>query len=97
MNELENRQGITYCRNGRAITGRLHDELVMMDPEQGKYFSLNPVATRIWDLLEVPMGLGEITAALMNEYEVGEDQCRAEVKEYLGEMTKLDLIAIVDS
>ena len=44
-----------YVRNSKTISGRLHDEMVMMDIEQGKYFSLNPVATRIWDLLESPL------------------------------------------
>ena len=47
-----------YIRNSRTISGRLHDELVMMDMEKGKYFSLNPVATRIWDLLEKPLDIG---------------------------------------
>jgi len=41
-----------YTRNNDTIQGRLNDELVMMDIEKGKYFSLNPVATHIWDLLE---------------------------------------------
>lgn len=81
-----------YTRNSRTITGRLHDELVMMDPVQGKYFSLNPVATRIWDLLEKPMDIDEICGILMEEYEVSENRCRDEVSGHLGEMLSLGLI-----
>jgi len=83
-----------YRRNSRTISGRLHDEMVMMDIEQGKYFSLNPVATRIWDLLENPMTPEEICGHLAEEYEVEMLQCRAEVGELVKEMERLGLVVI---
>lgn len=82
----------TYIRSSSAISGRLHDELVMMDPDRGKYFSLNPVATRIWDLLENPLSLDELCGALAVEYEVSMEQCINEVREYLEEMAGLGLV-----
>ena len=81
-----------YSRNSKTISGRLHDELVMMDLEQGKYFSLNPVATRVWDLLEKPMDSAEICSVLMDEYDVNTEQCVIEVEELLEEMEKLGLV-----
>jgi predicted RND superfamily exporter protein len=92
---MENRssdQRTKYTRNSRTISGRLHDELVMMDLEQGKYFSLNPVATRIWDLLEKEMTLDELCALLTEEYDVESNQCMDEVRELLEEMEKLGLV-----
>lgn len=80
-----------YIRNSKTISGRLHDELVMMDLDQGKYFSLNPVATRIWDLLEKPATADELCGLLLADYEVNEAQCRAEVEEHLTEMLQLGL------
>jgi hypothetical protein len=81
-----------YTRNNKTISGRLHDELVMMDIEKGKYFSLNPVATTIWELLEVPLDVNELCSLLMENYEVDIEQCRREVVEHLAEMGKLGLI-----
>lgn len=81
-----------FQRNNKTISGRLQDELVMMDIEKGKYFSLNPVATRIWDLLEKPLALDELCGLLMDEYEVEEEQCRSEVEELLTEMVKLGIV-----
>ena len=81
-----------YLRNSKTISGRLHDELVMMDIEKGKYFSLNPVATRIWELLENPLTIKELCSLLMDEYEINADQCKAEVEDHLKEMIKLGLI-----
>jgi len=89
-----NNQNTRYIRNSKTISGRLHDELVMMDIEQGKYFSLNPVATRIWDLLEKPYSLEDLCLALMDEYEVEIERCMVEVKEHLNMMVKMGLISL---
>ena len=83
---------IRYIRNSKTISGRIHDELVMMDIDQGKYFSLNPVATRIWELLDKLLLLDELCELLMEEYDVDEAQCKAEVEEHLIEMGRLGLI-----
>jgi hypothetical protein len=81
-----------YTRNNKTISGRLHDELVMMDLEQGKYFSLNPVATRIWDLLEQARDIDELCRFLTEEYDVDSGICAAEVETHIEEMVKLGLI-----
>jgi hypothetical protein len=81
-----------YIRNSQTLSGRLSDELVMMDINKGKYFSLNKVATRIWDLLENPLDLKELCEKLKFEYEVEDDLCQKEVKEHLAEMVKLGLV-----
>lgn len=84
--------GLRYRRNSRTISGRLHDEMVMMDLDQGKYFSLNPVATRIWDLLERELTIEELCALLREEYEVESHRCSEEVAGYLEEMARLGLV-----
>ena len=64
----------------------------MMDIDKGKYFSLNPVATRIWDLLVLPLTIDELCDRLMEEYEVDAEQCRTEVTEVINEMVKLGVV-----
>ena len=86
---------IKYKRKYDTITGSIQDELVMMDIKKGKYFTLNPVATRIWVLLDKPLDIDEICNQLLIEYEVDTDQCRQEVEELLSEMVKLELILVV--
>lgn len=81
-----------YIRNSKTISGRLHDELVMMDIDQGKYFSLNPVATRIWELLADSRDIEELCSVLTGEYDIEPEKCLQEVSEYIGEMIKLGLI-----
>ncbi|HSV89009.1 MAG TPA: PqqD family protein [Bacteroidales bacterium] len=82
----------TYLRNPEPITGSLHDHLVMLDIQKGKYFSLNPVAARIWEILENPHTLEEVCSKLLDEYDVSQEQCQQEVEEYLLEMKNLELV-----
>ncbi|MBE0675866.1 MAG: PqqD family protein [Bacteroidales bacterium] len=81
-----------YVRSNKTITGRLRDELVMMDMEQGKYFGLNSVAARIWEILEVPMDIEGLCQVLTDEYDVDADVCRHDVEEHLAEMEGLGLV-----
>jgi len=83
-----------YIRNSKTISGRLLDEMVMMDPDQGKYFSLNQSATAIWELLEKPLTADEICDVLSKEYQVDQGLCSKEVDEYLEQMMKLKLVVI---
>jgi len=83
-----------YRRNKDTISGQLDDQLVMMDIEKGQYFSLNPVSTRIWELLERSRTMEEICITLTREFEIEPGQCRAEVEEHLREMKELGLIYV---
>lgn len=82
-----------YYRNRNAIAGRIDNDLVMMDIDRGKYFSLNPVATRIWELLETPRELSEICLQLREEFDVEEARCHAETSACLSEMVDLGLLS----
>lgn len=81
-----------YVRNNKTISGRLHDEMVMMDIDQGKYFSLNQSATIIWEKLEEPLVVEELCNILSGEYDVEPEQCAMEVEEHLAEMVRLGLV-----
>ncbi|AXE20520.1 PqqD family protein [Runella rosea] len=84
-----------FIRKNETISGQLNDDLVMVDIEKGSYFSLNSVATRIWELLENPLSPESLYDALLAEYDVTPEQCRTEVNEYLEKMKELGLIQVV--
>lgn len=72
-----------FQRNDQIINGTLDDNLVMLHIEKGKYYGLNPVGRRIWELLEHPMSAEGLVLTLLEEYEVDEQQCRDEVTAFL--------------
>jgi hypothetical protein len=81
-----------YYRNPQIIDGELDDSQVMMHLEKGKYFGLNPVGKKIWDMIEQPKSFDEIITSLLNEFNVEQNRCVNEVKEFLDKAIENDII-----
>jgi hypothetical protein len=81
-----------YCRNPQIIDGELDDSQIMMHLEKGKYFGLNPVGKRIWDMIQQPKSFDELIISLLNEFNVEQNQCTKEVKEFLDKAIANDII-----
>jgi hypothetical protein len=73
-------------RHDDIISAEIGGEAVMMSIEKGAYFGLNPVATRIWDLLAEPKSIAELVQAITDEYEVSPEQGAADVQEFVADM-----------
>jgi Coenzyme PQQ synthesis protein D (PqqD) len=81
-------------RHPDMLSAEIGGEAVMMSIEKGAYFGLNPVATRIWDLIEQPKSLSELIAAILGEYEVSAEQCEADVREFTADMIERGLAQV---
>ncbi len=81
-----------YYRNPQIIDGELDDSQVMMHLEKGKYFGLNPVGKKIWDMIAQPKSFDEIITNLLNEFNVEQNRCTNEVKEFLDKAIENDII-----
>jgi hypothetical protein len=81
-----------YGRNEQIIDGELDNEQVMLHLEKGKYFGLNPIGKRIWELIEEPKSLHELTGILLSEFKVTEDRCVQEVQAFLKKAIKYDIV-----
>ena len=81
-----------YRRNEQIIDGELDDNQVMMHIEKGKYFGLNPVGKRIWELIKEPKSVADITQSLLAEFDVTEVQCSSEVQDFLDKAVKCDIV-----
>lgn len=82
-----------WVRSEEAISTPISDrELALMSIEQGKYYGLNEVSSRIWELLEQPASVREICERLQAEYAVDEVTCREQVQEFMAALKKRDLV-----
>ena len=69
----------TLVRNPSLTTAELDGEVVMLSLETNRYYGLNSVGTRIWELLAQPMTLSAVCDILLHEYNVSREQCEREV------------------
>jgi PqqD family protein of HPr-rel-A system len=72
----------------------LDDELVLLDAKSGKYFGLNPVGSRIFELLKEGKAEDEAVAALRAEYGESEERLRADFKAFIAELARRGLIVM---
>jgi len=66
-------------RDPSLTTAELDGEVVMLSLETSRYYGLNLVGSRIWELLAQPQTLQQVCDTLLNEYDVTRVQCEREV------------------
>lgn len=94
-------EGITIdsvvCRMSDVVFTRLDDELLAIDSQAGYCYSMNETAGRIWDLISVPVAVGDLCSHLRAEFTVDEQQCRFEILDLLKGLLDSGLIQVVDA
>lgn len=84
-------------RRDRVVANDLNEsDTVMLDVDQGTYSGVTGTGRSIWDLLAEPSTPSFIVACLLEEYEVDEETCRAEVQAFLGELVERGLVDVGD-
>ena len=74
-------------RNGDILYAPVGtEEAVMMSVEAGRYYGLNAVASRIWELLETPQTVAQLCARICEEFEVDAQSCEADVLKFTGSL-----------
>src|SRR3990172_11961862 len=75
-----------------AIFQQLEGEAVLLNMQTGTFFGLNPVGTRIWELLSQHGDLETVTAKFCEEYDVTEDQFLSHLSEFIDKLRRKGLV-----
>lgn len=81
-------QGLTAANLG--------DEAVLLDANSGRYYGLNELGARIFELIRTPSIVGDVKATLLQEYKVDEPQLEADLLAFLQHMEERKLIELKD-
>lgn len=68
------------------MSTELDDEAVALHTVRNTFFTMNAVATRVWQLIEQPTSMAALFDALVEEFEVDRTRCEAEVTALLEEL-----------
>lgn len=74
-------------------TRDMDGESVMMSIERGKYYGMDPVGSRIWELLDSPRSVSSLCDVLVEEFDIDRTQCMVQVIEFLERLSSERLIA----
>lgn len=78
------------------VSTNLEDEAVILSLKDGVYYGLNPVGARIWELLQVPRTVAELSDIILQEYNVEPSQCQDDLVKLLNELASRGLIELQD-
>ncbi len=65
------------------VASDIDDEVVMMSVEKGQYYGLDSIGSRVWKLIEKPIKVSELIAALILKYDVDRETCTRDVLAFL--------------
>lgn len=92
---------ITIASTVSAVTRQtsceLDGEAVILSLENGTYYTLNPVGTRIWAHLRKPVTVREIRDRILREFAVDAGRCEQELVSLLRDLEKEGLIEVVEN
>ena len=77
-----------------ALATHMDGEVVILDTVNGKYFGLDGVGVHIWESLDTAQTVEQLKASILQEYDVDEGQCEADVIELLDGLQKAGLIIV---
>jgi|TARA_R110000824_G_scaffold61820_1_gene164069 hypothetical protein len=86
----------TKISSGKQIlSSDIGDEMVMMDINLGKYFSLKGPSGRVWELIDKETSVQSIFDILLEEYDVEAEQCQKELFALLHDMHDAEMIVAI--
>ena len=82
-------------RSPDQVSGDLDGKVVLLSIENGEYYNMNEVGSRIWTLLEKPMMVAALLDRLTEEFEVDRATCEREGFLFLTQLQKDNLLRVV--
>ena len=79
-------------RNPEAISERLGDETVFLEPEQDLYVRLNATGTRLWEALAEPASAERLAEVLAADFGLPPERALADVDAFVEGLVRRGLV-----
>ena len=66
----------------------------MLSLRDGTYYGLDGVGVEIWRMLQTPVTIDRIVAALVETYDVDADRCRGDVRSVIRTLVQRGLVEV---
>ena len=69
-------------------------ETVILGLTGGRYYGLDPVGARVWQLIQKPTTVAEVARTMVSEYEVDPERCLSDLLALLRNMVDAGLVEV---
>ena len=77
------------------VSAALTGEAVILDMDQGVYYGLDPVGSRIWALIQEPRTLDDVAATIESEFDVTRERALADLVVLAGDMAERGIVEVL--
>jgi len=84
----------TISQIEEIVASDIDGETVMMSIENGEYYGLDDIGSRIWELIEKPVRVSDLIDTLLERFDVDRETCEKDVLKFLNELNE-DKIVVV--
>ena len=81
-------------RSPDQVSGDLDGRVVLLSIENGEYYNMEEVGSRIWALLETPLTVAALVERLLEEFDVERERCEREALAFLEQLRKDRLLRV---
>lgn len=81
-------------RSADQVSGDLDGKVVLLSIQNGEYYNMNEVGSRVWTLIEQPISVIALIDRLTEEFDVTREQCEREALAYLADLKKKNLLRV---
>lgn len=86
------RDSLVRRAEGQVFT-ELEGEVVLLNIETGRYYGMNAVLSRIWNLIgDGPVSVSDLVSRLLEEYEISSEECERDLLEALERLKGEELL-----
>jgi Coenzyme PQQ synthesis protein D (PqqD) len=85
-----------YKASSNHIYSEIGAEAVILDLTLGIYYGLNETGAQIWQWIQEPKTLSELSQLLLDEYDVNREEALEDINNLLQQMIDTGLIEIID-
>lgn len=85
--------GSRVVTGGNVLFQELQGEAVLLNLDTGIYIGLDRMATRMWQLMKEHGALTEVLRGIMDEFDVAEPRCAADILAFAHRLQDQGLLA----
>lgn len=82
------------CARPGLVSQELDGETVILHLDGGRYFELNRVGTRVWELLQQPRTVGALAEIMVREFDVSPTVCGQDLERWLSQLIDNGLVTV---
>lgn len=81
-------------RRNDLLFNEVDGEVVMLSIENGEYYGMDQVGSRIWELIEQPIKIKELVACLIQEYKASEEICTTDLLSFISKLRDKKILIV---